>query len=152
MSKEIKLTQDYVTIVDDDIYDYLNQWSWYAYVKEGKYIYATRSENGRTVWMHKEILQVSNGVLVDHKDGNGLNNQRYNLRESDRITNATNRRSKNSNNKTGYRNVCFFENKYIVQLQIDGKNTKLGSFDTAEEAGKFAKEMRKKYYGEFAGN
>lgn len=43
--------------------------------------------------------------------------------------------------------------KWIVQLQINGKNSVLGKFplDKIEEAGKFAEEMRKKYYGEFAG-
>ena len=41
--------------------------------------------------------------------------------------------------------------KWVVQLQIDGKNTKLGSFDDVHEAGKFAEEMRQKYYKEFCG-
>ena len=90
MVKEISLTQGYIALVDDDIYDYLSQWSWCTYIKEGKYIYETRSEKGRTVWMHKEILNVSSGSLVDNKDGNGLNNQRHNLREVDRARNATN--------------------------------------------------------------
>jgi hypothetical protein len=51
----------------------------------------------------------------------------------------------------GYRNVSLIKGKWVVQLQIDGKNTKLGSFDDVHEAGKFAEEMRQKYYGEFAG-
>lgn len=153
MAKEIQLTQGYSTLVDDDVYDYLNQWSWYTYIKEEKYIYATRSENGRTIWMHKEILQVSDGVLVDHKDGNGLNNQRYNLREADKIKNATNRKTANSNNTSGYRNVSFINGYYRVQLQINGKNHMFPEkFTDADKAGKFAEKMRKKYYGKYAGS
>ena len=153
MVKEISLTQGYIALVDDDIYDYLSQWSWCTYIKEGKYIYATRSEKGRTVWMHKEILNVSSGSLVDHKDGNGLNNQRHNLREVDRARNATNRKMANTNNTSGYRNVCLISGYYRIQLQINGKNHMFSEkFTDVDDAGKFAEKMRKKYYGEYAGN
>lgn len=153
MSKEIQLTRGYTTLVDDDMYDYLNQWSWNTYIKEDKYIYAARSENGRTIWIHKEILNVSNGVLVDHKDGNGLNNQRYNLRDADKTRNATNRKGKNSNNTSGHRNVCLILGYYRIQLQIEGKNHMfLEKFTDVNKAGKFAEKMRKKHYGEYAGN
>jgi hypothetical protein len=40
---------------------------------------------------------------------------------------------------------------WVVQLQIEGKNERLGKFKDVHEAGKFAEEMRQKYYGEFAG-
>lgn len=69
--------------------------------------------------------------------------------------NAQNRKSRNKNNKSGYRNVCWSksEKKWLVQLQINKRNTVLGkfSYDELEQAGKFAEEMRQKYYGEFAG-
>ena len=44
------------------------------------------------------------------------------------------------------------DDKWIVQLQVDGKNTKLGTFTDVDEAGAFAEEMREKYYGKFKGN
>ena len=64
-----------------------------------------------------------------------------------------NRKGKNKNNKSGYRNVSKSGNTWIVQLQVDGKNTILGRFslEQLDEAGKFAEEMRQKYYGEYAG-
>ena len=63
------------------------------------------------------------------------------------------RRKRNKNNKSGYRNVCWDGYKWVVQLSIKGKNTHLGRFDyeDLDKAGKFAEEMRQKYYGEFAG-
>ena len=77
------------------------------------------------------------------------------MRIIDNKHNLRNRKGKNSNNKSGYRNVCFDkrENAWIVQLQIDGKCKRVGKFpeDQLEEAAKFAKEMREKYYGDFAG-
>ena len=67
-----------------------------------------------------------------------------------------NNRTERIDHINGYRNVCWIkrENMWVVQLQIDGKNKRLAKFpkDKLEEAGKFAEEMRKKYYGEeFAG-
>ena len=63
-------------------------------------------------------------------------------------SNAINRIDANKNNKTGFRNVCWVnsENKFRVQLQINGKNKVLGNFDDVNEANLFAIEMRKKYY------
>lgn len=93
------------------------------------------------------------GFEVDHKVRNGLDNRKDNLRITQRDTNEQNRKSKNINNTSGYRNVSYDKstNKYLVQLQIDGKNKCLGRFDDIEEAGKYAKEMREKYYGEYKG-
>lgn len=78
------------------------------------------------------------------------------LRIIEQGNNLKNRKGRNSNNKSGYRNVSWkkSENVWVVQLQINKKNTVLGKFpkDQLEEAGKFAEQMRQKYYGKFAGN
>lgn len=90
---------------------------------------------------------------VDHINHNTLDDRKSNLRIITSGSNSMNRKGRNSNNKSGYRNVSWHKsiNKWVVQLQIDGKNRVLGQFDDVHEAGRFAKEMRIKYYGEFAG-
>ncbi len=93
----------------------------------------------------------NNQKIIDHKNHNGLDNRKENLRLVDRSKNAKHRDGKNKNNKSGYRNVCWIKGKWVVQLQIDGKNTRLGSFVDVNEAGRFAEKMREKYYGEFKG-
>jgi DNA-binding Xre family transcriptional regulator len=103
------------------------------------------------VTLHSVILGEK---YVDHIDHDGLNNCKDNLRPTEHVTNARNRRSRNSNNKSGFRNVSLRDDKWwVVQLQIEGKNTILKKFplDKLDEAGAYAKEMRKKYYGDFAG-
>lgn len=117
-----------------------------------KYGYDKRT----TVDMHTFILEPESGKFVDHKNHNTLDNRRGNLREIEPSQNSTNRKSRNSNNKSGYRNVSWgkYEGKWLVQLQVEGKNKVLGKFekDDLDEAGKFAESMRNKYYGDFAGN
>ena len=95
----------------------------------------------------------ANGRFVDHKNGNTLNNRKSNLRVVLDSNNSMNRKSRNKNNKSRYRNVSWNKscNKWVVQMQINKKNHILGYFDDVHEAGKFAEEMRDKYYGEFAG-
>jgi hypothetical protein len=101
------------------------------------------------------VTDNSRHIKVDHVLHDGLDNRRSNLRITDNSSNTKNRKSKNSNNTTGYRNVTHVtsdkKTPYHVQLQINGKNTVLGKFADVDKAGKFAKEMRKKYYKEYKG-
>lgn len=94
------------------------------------------------------------GEKVDHINHNTLDNRRSNLRVTIDDYNLKHRRSKNKNNSSGYRNVTFNKStgKWLVQLQINGKNTRLGEFEDVHEAGKYAEKMRKIYYGNYAGN
>lgn len=103
--------------------------------------------------MHKLISNANNKEIVDHINHDTLDNRKENLRKTEQSYNLRHRRGANKNNKSGYRNVCWLknENRWCVQLQVDGQNTRLGFFNDVDEAGKFAEEMRKKYYGEFAG-
>ena len=105
--------------------------------------------------LHKFVMNVNDDRVVDHINHDTLDNTKANLRVISHSNNSTNRKSRNSNNKSGYRNVCWSknENKWIVQLQINKKNKILGRFeyDDLDKAGQFAEEMRQKYYGEFAG-
>jgi len=100
--------------------------------------------------LNRFLVDAKDGEYVDHINHDTLDNRLENLRILSNDANLRNRKGKNSNNTTGYRNVSYNKrtNKYIVQLQINGKNKVLGRFDDVHEAGKFAKEMRKKYYKE----
>jgi hypothetical protein len=94
------------------------------------------------------LLDVDERVCVDHINHDTLDNRISNLRILPYNKNSQHRKTKNSNNTSGYRNVSYIksEDKYVVQLQINSRNTRLGKFDDVHEAGKFAEEMRQKYY------
>lgn len=118
--------------------------------EDGKYI-------SKCIRLHKYIMGLedkSRKYQVDHINHDTLDNRRENLRIVEARNNSTNRKGKNSNNKSGYRNVQWDKrrNKWSVIIQINGKANRLGSFDDVHDAGEFAEKMRYKYYGEYAGN
>ena len=105
--KTIKLTRGYETIVDDEDFEELSKYKWHAHGKD-RYIYAARSEvqGGRIVrfLMHKELLS-SGRLMVDHKNGNTLDNRRENLRKATRGLNRANSTLR-KNKLSSYRGVC----------------------------------------------
>jgi hypothetical protein len=123
-----------------------------------KYIEFYKDQNNETKkkvhCLHREIMHVHDKYIkVDHREHNTLDNRKINLRVTNNQKNTRNRKGKNSNNKSGFRNVSKQGKWWVVQLQIEGKNTILKKFplDQVDEAGVYAELMRQKYYGEFAG-
>lgn len=155
--KRIKLTQGKFALVSNIDYAYLNQWKWYALKR--RYIwYAQRNiqlkHKRTTELMHRVILgrkDCQHFIEVDHKDGNGLNNQRYNLRSSNSRQNKYNR-TNYKNSKSGYKGVFWHKhaNKWVVQIHINGKTTHIGLFDDVIDAAKAYNIAAKKYHGKFA--
>lgn len=115
-------------------------------------VYNTDTKRSKPLFLHQFIMD-ANGKIVDHKNSNTLDNRKSNLRVVADSNNSKNRKGKNKNNTSGYRNVCWNKNinKWIVQMQINKKHTVLGQFDDVHEAGVFAEKMRLQLYGEFAG-
>lgn len=150
-------------LVDISVFDDIRKCSWYATWKrdiKGYYICRTNhlgAIDGKqiieTVFLHNYIIQQPKGYVVDHINHNTLDNRLCNLRIASVSQNCRHRSGKNSNNTSGYRNVSWDKraNKWIVQLQVNKRNTRLGSFDDVHEAGRFATEMRDEHYGEFSG-
>lgn len=151
--KEIPLTQGKVALVDDEDYGWLNQWKWCAY-KGGNSSYAVRGikKNGKRTLskMHREILGTPKGMLTDHRNSNGLDNRRDNLRICNKFQNGMNR-GKNDNNKSGYKGVCWHKasKKWRASIHINGKQIHLGLFNANKEAAIIYNEAAIKHFGEF---
>ena len=152
------------TIIDlEDLERVINfPYTWFAkYNKPIDDYYAAASEyipelgHSRPIHLHQFIMETRDNH-VDHINHNPRDNRKENLRVILPNENLKNRETKNRNNKSGYRNVCWEKKskRWIVQLQVNGKNTVLKKFkeDELEEAGKYAEQMRKELYGKFAGN
>src|SRR3990167_10308366 len=108
--KEIKLTQGKITLVDDEDFEYINQWKWHVIKnKKQTHFYAQRSENGKSIRMHRVIMKTPHNKDVDHIDHNGLNNQKNNLRN---CTTQENIRNRTSYGKSSYLGVSTHLAKY----------------------------------------
>lgn len=144
-------------MIDDQDYDFISQYKWFIYRctfkgKKARTMYAVSRINGKTIRMHRLILGHNDPkTLVDHKDHNGLNNQRSNLRTATPQQNLFNCRPFKSN-KTGFKGVSFHkgDKKYMVFLRVNGRNSYFGSYDSPSDAAKKWNELARQYHGEFA--
>ena len=135
--------------------------SWNAKLANGEY-YASCceylcQENGKPKYkihyLHRWIFNDPPNVEIDHIYHKTLDNRKSQLRSTERPHNDTNRKGKNSNNKSGYRNVFWDKQKqqWSVGLCKNCKRIQIGYYDDLEEAGKVAEQARQKYYGTYAG-
>lgn len=148
--KEIQLTRGKVALVDDGDFKWLNQWRWYAKPFK-KIFYAYRNEpvTNRNRAMHREILKPETGMLTDHIDGDGLNNQRCNLRVCSFAENARNSRL-SSRNKFGLKGVSKQGSKFEARICVNRNKIYLGTFQTAKLASEAYNKAALMYHGEFA--
>jgi hypothetical protein len=146
--RTILLTQGKSAIVDDADYGYVSEVKWHAAknVVAGKeHWYAAAKIGGRTVRLHQYIMRPPAGMMVDHRNGNGLDNRRENLRVCTNQQNSANRAPRRDN-PTGYKGVKFMGRRWRAQIG----RTVLGLFDTPEAAAKAYDSAASSLYGEFA--
>lgn len=141
-------------LVDDEYYVDASKYKWY--LKKGRHTFYVRREvvlNGKkhTIWMHRHVMGIANhDIQVDHKDGNGLNNQRSNLRPCTQEQNRYNREV-NKNTKSTYKGLSLIRGKYwIAKVSYKGNRTYLGCYLTPEDAAMAYDKAAKELHGEFA--
>jgi hypothetical protein len=155
--KTIQLTQGQAAIVDDEFYESVCRHKW-CVAKRGTMTYAVsriKSDDGssRVVYMHRFVMQLYGELhgRIDHRDRNGLNNQRSNMRSATAVQNGQNRgaakRSKHGLKGIHYRPDC---NKWRALIKADGRPIHLGYFATRELAAAAYDAAATKYFGEFA--
>ena len=129
----IPLTRGLFVTVDAADYPELSKYKWCATIR-GKMAYACRSEKGKIVFMHRQIMQPPPGMVVDHIDHNGVDNRRENLRVCTQRQNRWNTRGKGS--RSGYKGVwhCAKRDRYEAGITFDGRKIPLGWFDDPAQA------------------
>jgi hypothetical protein len=162
--KTIPLTQGMVAVVDDEDYAALTRHNW-CVSKECRTYYAVRGpkptegEHGANIRMHRAILGVARGVYVDHRDGDGLNNQRHNLRVATDSQNQRNRKRRRPGTTSRHKGVSWDADRCRWQVfirdgvrQPDGKHKTrfLGRFDDEDAAGRAYDAAALAAFGEFA--
>lgn len=159
--KEITLTQGKVALVDDSDYEYLSQWKWHTVIPKTKHtFYAARktsiknliNSKRKQVLMHREILCLTDRKIEgEHKDHDGLNNQRNNLRVADRSQNNANR-SAQINSSSKFLGVSWIENrkKWAASICKNSHRINLGNFKNEIDAALAYNKKAIELHGEFA--
>lgn len=145
----IPLTRGRYAIVDAQDFEELNQHKW-CLVSRGKSLYAGRREKGRSISMHREIMKPPEAMVVDHIDGNGLNNRRSNMRICTKAQNSYNSRPRGG--KSRYVGVTYHKRsrKHVAVLGHNGKKVHVGEFDSELEAALARDRVARELQGEFA--
>lgn len=145
---ELALVNGKIALIDDEDHDLVSAFSWYADRNrsgdgDGWYV---RTSCRRHIRMHRLILDAKAGQVVDHANGNGLDNRRSNIRIA---TTSLNNANQKTRARFGYRGVFLQHAKFAAV--IGGINKRhLGSFRTLEEAARAYDNAARATYGEFA--
>jgi len=146
----IPLTKNQFAIVDAADYERLSRYTWSA-SHCGRTFYAARNAGGRPVLMHRMIMRPPKGMVVDHIDGNGLNNRRSNLRICTRAENNRNRRPA-PGGSSRFRGVyrCRTADRWIANLSVNNRTVYVGLFADEVEAALARDAAARKHHGPYA--
>jgi hypothetical protein len=147
MAREIALPHGFVTIVDDEDFDWLCQWDWGVGRHRLGHAYAQR--RGQYGLMHRLLMSAQAGQVVDHINGNTMDNRRANLRLCVHAENCRNR-GPGSNNTSGFKGVRRSGAKWFAAITADRVCHPLGYFATRQEAAHAYDAAAKRLHGEFA--
>lgn len=150
----IPLSKGQVAIIDDCDAELVLRHKWRAKCNKGKWVVHTNIRVGdkqRTVALHRLILNAPDGIMVDHRNHNPLDNRRCNLRLATGSQNNFNSRPRRDNT-TGYKGVTYESDrrKYRATIQCERVHHSLGRFNTAEEAARAYDDAAKRLHGEYA--
>ena len=138
--KEIALTKGYVALVDDEDFDTLSRLKWHA-IKAKDTVYGVRRESsGKYLMMHRFVLRI-NGMdkdgVIDHRNRNGLDNRKENLRIGTHSQNCHNQKM-HCDKMIPVKGVTWDKSrqKYMTGIHVEGRQIFLGRFDALDDAAK----------------
>jgi hypothetical protein len=151
--KEVELSQGKMALVDDEDYDNVIKHVWSVSRARNTWYAVTTIYYGdlkTSISLHRFILAPPDDAIVDHRDRNGLNCQRRNMRLATLSQSMMNRYVPQSEHGTGFRGIEKNKNKWTARIRADNERTNLGTYDTPEEAARAYDRAAMELHGEFA--
>lgn len=156
-TKKIKLTRGKYAIVDLEDFARVSGYKWYASIEEGGRTYGMRGgkrinkKREPHISLHRFILRAKKGEMVDHVNGNTLDNRRANLRFCTSSENLQNTK-RFKNNTSGFKGVDWNkkDKKWHARISVNSQRKFLGQFSDKIQAAKAYDTAAKKYFGKFA--
>ncbi len=145
--KEIPVATGYVALVDDEDYATLSTFKWY-HVKNRTTVYAYTRVHGKQTPMHAMLVS-----KADHKNHNGLDNRRHNLRLTDgQSQNLMNMTKTTSPTSSKYKGVCWHKaaKKWMASIKLHQKPIYIGLFTQERDAAEAYNKSAQHLFGEFA--
>lgn len=136
-----------VATIDVEDMALVGRYLWHAALGDGGWYARSKDEQGKPFRLHQLIF---GAARPDHKNGNGLDNRRSNLRAATSTQNLANTRLRR-NNRSGFKGVSRTESgRWVARLNIAGRTFRLGKFDTPEAAARAYDAKAREVFGEFA--
>ncbi len=153
-TRTIPLTKGYVAVVDADDFEWLSAFKWSALVqRKGKNVYAVRSEqvDGKRKHVRMHCALKPGHPIVDHIDGDSLNNRRTNLRGATNQQNVFNQ-PRPVTNTSGAKGVAWSKSKdrWRAYVTLNQKQHHVGYFTEFSDAEAAVKAARRRLHGEYA--
>lgn len=156
--RAIALSQNKVAVIDAEDLDKVMVYRWHAAEQHHRgYFYAKTNLKGKhrkSLHMHQLICPTTGGMEADHRNRNGLDNRKSNLRPATRAENIRNS-SVHSDSRSGLKGVSYRSDrkrKWVAQIGCNGKKYNLGGYDTPEEAHEAYLKAAVQLFGGFATN
>lgn len=151
--RKVVLTRDRYALVDDQDFELVNKWKWNCSSRG----YAVRMDWSKgkhsptSIYMHRLLIKAPVDLVVDHINGNKLDNRTNNLRVCSQRQNCANS-SIPKNNKSGYKGVSWYKayKKWAASIMVDRKSLFLGYFDDVIDAANAYNRAAIENFGEFA--
>lgn len=154
--KAIPLTNGGVTLIDDEDFEMVSKLKWYWMKTPSvhkRYVASSSSINNKTrmISLHRMLMGFPKGKLIDHKNGDTLDNRKCNLRVCSNAENSRNRR-KITGCSSRFKGVHWDKKckKWHAKIKRDGKTRSLGFFDDEEAAARAYNVAAPLFHGEFA--